>query len=84
MDDLTNTIINEFVAFLTKELRGYKHFTDIEMGEWSLTGNKVTIEIFIKRERKKIYFDVREVKENRTRFDHLLGNAMNQLEAIIE
>lgn len=79
MDDLTHSIISQFVDRLIKELRSRKEYNTIEVGTWSVTDNKVSLEVFLEKERKKIFFDIRELKENQTNFQHILENVVDQI-----
>ena len=79
MDTATKQSLDEFISYLAKEFAHHKHFSHIEVGNWHLKDFKVTVDIFDHGDRKPIYFDVREIKENRERFNHLLDNAFEQV-----
>ena len=84
MDESTRALIENFIQFLAKTWHERKESRPIQINKWSLVGNKLTVEVFIKEIRKDLFFDIREIKENQNRFDHLLTSASDQLSALLE
>lgn len=79
MDDKTQKTLNEFSIYLAKYITSRKALNSASVGKFSLHGDRVCFEIFIHQQPQKIYFDLREIKENEGRFSHLLENGMDQL-----
>lgn len=79
MDDITKTILNEFIDYLTQEFQKDKNLKHIQISKWSLHEFKVTVKFYFKEKTGELYFDLREIKDNRDRFGHLYGNALDQL-----
>lgn len=82
MDEATNTLINRFIDFLTTQLLENKEFIkfkDAQIVHWSLKDNKVTVELFFANNRYKIFYDLRELKDNQNHFLHLLEYTLSRL-----
>lgn len=81
MDEVTNLLITSFVAFLTKQLlenKEFKAFKKAQIVHWSLKEYRITLDIVHDEKKYKIYFDIRELKDNPTHFSHLVANALDQ------
>lgn len=81
MNPMDKETLDAFAAFLTKEFRQLKHFTGAEVAKWSVNEFKVTLHVYNRGEEKKLFFDVREILENKYHFSHLFENALEQLKA---
>jgi hypothetical protein len=79
MDNLTQEIIEHFIEYLSREMQSNKHYKHMSFGKWHLKDYKVTIEVYCHQITQNIYFDIRELKENKDRPSHLLVSALNQL-----
>jgi hypothetical protein len=83
MDNATQQLIEEFMAYLSKELHERKFFKKVQIIKWHLQNNRLTIDVYLNEQQKKptqkIYMDIREIKENRHRFSHVLDNLLEQI-----
>lgn len=80
MDETTKSTMNSFLDYINIQLHEHKHYKNIQFGKWSLHDNKVTLEFLYQDEHRKIYVDLREIKENKDRFDHLTNYILFQLD----
>lgn len=83
MDEVTQKLLDDFVNFLTREIKKNKKLHAYQIGKWSLKDFRVTVEVFVNESNQKIFFDLREIKDNRDRFGHLLNYALEQLNMLI-
>lgn len=79
MDTGTHQLIDDFVAYLSKEFHERKSFKKVQIIKWHLQNNRVTIDIAINEQPEKIYMDIREIKDNRDHFSHMLNNLLDQI-----
>lgn len=86
MDPVTKQTIEDFVEFITEKVHETKHIKEkFQIGTWSLQDYKVTVHVLTQNNgTQKIYFDEREILENKGNFTHLLDSAIDQLEALRE
>lgn len=80
MDTATHEIIDHFVDFLTKELKNHKHLKHLQFLKWTLDKFKIEITYFNNEETKKVYVDLRELKDNPSHFSHLTDNIIDQIQ----
>ncbi len=80
MDGSTKALLDKFIDYISNEGRTQKH--KIQFGKWSLHDNRLTLEVFVNNEEKKVYVDLREIKENPDNFHHLLGNILDQIKTV--
>lgn len=83
MDEKTSELLSHFLEFLQKELSNHanKKFKHVNIVNWHLKDFRVTVDVFIEEKKDEIYFDIREIKENKDHFLHLLSSAVQQLES---
>ena len=79
MDEATKNIVNDFIQYLIQEMQKHKEFKHVQIGKWSIDNFDVTIRFFMDEKMGQMHFDIRELKENRDRFSHLMGNAFDQM-----
>lgn len=83
MDAYTDSLISQVVERTSNEIRHRKEYEFIQIGKWSQKGYKVSLEIFFHKERNKIHFDVRELKENQNHLQHIIENILDQIKVIL-
>lgn len=79
MDPVTRQTIEDFMNFIDVKMQEEKHLKQFRVGTWSLTEYKVTVHVLNPIGTHKIYFDEREILENKTNFAHLWPSAADQL-----
>lgn len=82
MDEVTNNLVTSFVDYMEKELlenKEFKAFRNAKIVHWSLKEFRLTLDLMLDEKRLKLYFDIRELKDNPHHFIHLMGNAADQL-----
>lgn len=81
MDEQTKKTIDDFSSFLVtnvKKNKSLKHL-NINVGNWHCNGFRVTFDIYIHQTLEKIDFDLREIRENKGHFEHLINYAVQTI-----
>lgn len=80
MDTKTNELINNFITFLTLELKNHKHLKHLQFLKWTLNDFKIEITYINNDETRKVFVDLRELKDNPSHFSHLTNNIIDQIQ----
>jgi hypothetical protein len=79
MDETTKKLVDDFMSFLANELLKSKEFKHIQIERTSLKDNKLTIHFIHNNKIGEVFVDLREIKDNKNHFLHLLGNVLDQV-----